>query len=162
MEKIIVFSGHGSWELGEDQYVKLPGKCSMKFYTMNMKTLSDKLGGNLDRGMIDGLEPDQQAEQFAIIPNMRLFPPEGLNIKRPNAANWNVIDLPDTVPADSKNLQVRISNEYSDGGNLEELFQILAPAIRSADSVVFLWAACRAINLRKAGGKKLGVNVLQR
>src|SRR5690606_17601378 len=75
MAKIIVFSGHGSWDLGADQYVKVPGKCSIKFYTLNMKTLSDSLGGDIDRGMIAGLEPDQEAGQFGIVPNMRLYPP---------------------------------------------------------------------------------------
>jgi hypothetical protein len=162
MPKIIVFSGHGSWELGTDQYVKLPAKCSIKFYTLNMKTLSDGLGGDLDRGMIAGLEPDQTAEQFGIIPNMRLFPPDGLNIKRPNAANWNILDLPGDVPVDGKNLQVRIGDQFPGGGNLEVLFQILEPAIRAADSVTFLWSACRAINLKNAGGSRIGVNQMQR
>lgn len=162
MPKIIVFSGHGSWDLGADQYVKVPARCSIKFYTLNMKTLSDQLGGDIDRGLIAGLEPDQEASQFGIIPNMRLYPPDGLTIKRPNPANWHVLDLPAVVPADGKNLQVRISDQYPGGGNLEVLFKLLDPAIRSADSVVFLWAACRAINLKKAGGKDIGVNVMQR
>jgi len=162
MAKIIVFSGHGSWDLGADQYVKVPGKCSIKFYTLNMKTLSDSLGGDIDRGMIAGLEADQEAGQFGIVPNMRLYPPDGLTIKRPSSANWHVIDLPDVVPADDKNLQVRIDNAYPGGGNLEVLFKVLDPAIRSADSVVFLWAACRAINLKSAGGANFGVNAMQR
>ena len=55
--KIIVLSGHGSWEVKQDEYVKLPAKCSIKFYTMNMRTLSDSLGGDIDRGVIKDLEP---------------------------------------------------------------------------------------------------------
>jgi len=162
MAKIIVFSGHGEWELGNDEYVQIPAKCSIKFYTMNMKTLSDGLGGDIDRGIIVGLEPDQEAGPFRTIPDMRLFPPTGLHIRTPNPATWHILELPGVVPVDNKNIQVRINNAYPGGGSLKIMFDLLAPAIRNADSVVFLWAACRAINLKDTGGKRLGVNAMQR
>lgn len=162
MAKIIVFSGHGAWPLGTDEFAQLPAKCSIKFYTMNMKTLSDGLGGDIDRGIVSGLTPDQEAGQYMNVPNMRLYPPHGLNIKAPDPSKWHVIKLPAPVPDDDLNIQVQIQDGYGGGGNLTTLFSLLDPAIRSADSVVFLWAACRAINLKDAGGKALGVNVMQR
>ncbi len=162
MPKIIVFSGHGAWPLGTDEFVQLPANCSIKFYTMNMKTLSDGLGGDIDRGIVSGLTPDQEAGQFQNIPCMRLYPPHGLNIRAPNSATWHVIKLPAAVPVDDKNIQVQIQTGYGGGGNLTTLFKLLDPAIRQAESVIFLWAACRAINLKDTGGKAIGVNVMQR
>ncbi|MHC4269818.1 MAG: putative adhesin [Planctomycetota bacterium] len=162
MSKIIVFSGHGQWKLGKDDYVQLPAKCSMKFYTMNARTLSDNLGGDIDRGFIRGLVPDQEAGPFKNIPDMRLYPPNGLNIRRPNPANWHVLELPNRVPVDNKNIQVQINGLYRGGADLKVLFKLLAPAISQAHSVVFLWAACRAVALAPAGGKKVGVNTMQR
>ena len=44
MVKTIVFSGHGDWPLEGGDYVQLPKRCTMKFYTMNMTLLSDGLG----------------------------------------------------------------------------------------------------------------------
>lgn len=162
MPKIIVFSGHGSWELGKDQYVEVPAKCNIKFYTMNMRTLSDALGGDIDQGKIDGLEPDQVGEEYTHVPDMRLFPPTGLQIQPPDPARWHVLDLPTAVPKDNMNLQVRIDSRFKAGGPLSELFEALKPAIESADSVTFLWAACRAINLAEVGGEEFGVNAMQR
>jgi hypothetical protein len=164
LPKIIVFSGHGKWALGKDQFVQLPAKCSMKFYTMNAKLLSDGLGGGIDRGRVIGLEPDQEGGPFSTIPNMRLYPPTGLNIRRPDPSSWRVLELPCAIPADDKNIQIQIQihRKYGRGGDLETLFKLLQPAIRSADSVIFLWAACREIGLKAAGGEALGVNVVQR
>jgi hypothetical protein len=160
--KIIVFSGHGSWEVKKDSYVQLPAKCSIKFYTMNMKTLSDGLGGDIDRGIIAGLRPDQEAGPHRNIPDMRLYPPHGLHIRQPNPATWQVVTLPAPVPSGNKNLQVQINDQYGGGASLSVMFQLLMPAIRSASSVTFLWAACRAIGLKDTGGEKIGVNVMQR
>jgi len=160
--KIIVFSGHGSWEVSKDSYVKLPAKCNIKFYTMNMRTLSDGLGGDIDRGIVTGLEPDQEGRPFSSIPDMRLYPPKGLNIRTPNAATWQVVNLPDAVPNANKNLQIQIKNQYEGGASLSVMFDLLKPAINSASSVTFLWAACRAIGLADTGGEKLGVNAMQR
>lgn len=161
--KIIVFSGHGSWEVKQDDYVKLPARCSIKFYTMNMRTLSDGLGGDIDRGIIDGLEPDQQAGPFSRIPDMRLFPPTGLTIRAPDPATWQVIKIPDNpVQAGNKNLQIQIANGFAGGGSLSQIFTYLQPAIRSASSVIFLWAACRASGLRPTGGRSFGIDNLQR
>jgi len=162
MAKIIVFSGHGDWALGTDQFVQIPAKCRMKFYTMNAKTLSDGLGGTIDRGMVAGLEPDQEAGAFQAVPDMRLYPPTGLNIQRPDPATWHMVELPGMIPVDDKNLQLRINGQFGGGASLSVLFRLLAPAIRQADEVVLLWAACRAVQLKCAGGKSLGVNVMQR
>jgi hypothetical protein len=96
-EKVIVFSGHGSWQLGKDTFVRMPPNCTMKFYTMNMKTLSDGLGGDLDRGIITGLEPDQETGPHVQAPDMRLYPPHGLNIRQPDLARWHVIELPKPI-----------------------------------------------------------------
>ena len=163
MAKVIVFSGHGEWMLGNDTFVKLPAKCSMKFYTLNMKTLSDAFGGDLDRGMISGVSVDQQAGPFKNVPDMKLFPPFGppLHIRTPDLSRWHVLKLPAAVPTDDKNLQIQIQRDY-DGATLSDLFSCLEPAIDSADETLFIWAACRAINLKRAGGKKFGVNVMQR
>jgi hypothetical protein len=162
MAKIIVFSGHGEWMLGNDAFVPLPAKCSMKFYTLNMKTLSDAFGGDLDRGMIAGVNVDQEANQFMHVPDMKLFPPfdPPLLIRAPDPTNWHVVKLPAPVPADNKNLQVQIKRGYE--ATLSELFPYLHSAIEMADEVVFIWAACRAINLKPVGGENLGVNVMQR
>lgn len=160
--KIIVFSGHGSWEVKKDSYVQLPAKCSIKFYTMNMKTLSDGLGGDIDRGIITGLRPDQEAGPLRNIPDMRLYPPDGLHIRRPHPGTWEVVTLPAPVPSGNKNLQVQIKGHFGGGASLSVMFEHLAPAISSSKSVTFLWAACRAIGLKNTGGEKLGVNVMQR
>jgi hypothetical protein len=162
MAKIIVLSGHGSWELGKDQYVQMPDKCSIKFYTCNAKTLSDGLGGQIDRGIVAGLDPDQEAGPFKSVPDMRLFPPTGLHIKRPDLTRWHVLQLPAPVPFDGKNLQVQIDTRYPGGASLKTLFKLLEPAIQEADAVTFLWAACRAVNLKEVGGETLGVNAMQR
>jgi hypothetical protein len=161
MARIIVFSGHGQWALGKDGFFTLPIGCTMKFYTCNMKTLSDGLGGDIDRGIIAGLEPDQEATELQRVPDMRLFPPEGLTIKQPGAG-WHVVKLPAAIPNDQKNLQIQIDDAYPGGGSLSEMFEFLKTAIKLSGGADFLWAACRAINLRKAGGAKFGVNVMQR
>ncbi|MEY3172304.1 MAG: hypothetical protein RLZZ436_217 [Planctomycetota bacterium] len=160
MSKVIVLSGHGGWKLGDRSFVKVPARCSIKFFTMNMKTLSDGLGGDIDRGSIAGLEPDQEAGPFHSIPDMTLTPPVGLNIRTPDPATWHCLRLPCPLPFDNKNIQVTISAGYE--ADLSDLFEYLAPVIERSDSVTFLWAACRAIELKKAGGKALGVNKLQR
>jgi hypothetical protein len=133
----------------------------MKFYTCNMKTLSDGLGGDIDRGRVTGLEPDQEASELQRVPDMRLYPPDGLTIKRPGAG-WHVVTLPAPIPSDQKNLQIQIGNAYPGGASLSVLFGFLKDAIRLSGGADFLWAACRAVNLKNAGGEKFGVNVLQR
>ncbi len=164
MPKKIVFSGHGSWELGGDEFVQLPGNAQMKFYTLNAKTLSDALGGLIDTGNVVGINPDQEAGPHQSVPDLRLFPPVNppLNLQQPPATSWSVAMLPGPVPVDDKNIQVRIRNDHGDGMSLKQLFQELNPAITTADSVLFLWAACRAVNLADAGGEALGVNAMQR
>jgi len=160
--KVIVFSGHGAWDVTRDNFFKLPGKCSMKFYTMNMRTLSDGLGGDIDRGIITGLVPDQEASPFGSIPDMRLYPPHGLRIRTPDPASWQVVHLPDPVPRNNKNLQIQIKDGFGGGASLSVMIDFLRPAIETATSVTFLWAACRAIGLTATGGKKIGVNSMQR
>lgn len=164
MPKIIVFSGHGDWQLGNEEFVKLPAKCSIRFYTLNMKTLSDAFGGELDQGKVAGIEPDQEAGPFMTVPDMRLYPPTDppLHIRTPDLGKWNVLRLPAPVPVDDKNIQVQIDDAYGGGADLKIMFEILEPAIRPADAVTFIWAACRAINLKGSGGQTLGVNELQR
>ena len=160
MSKVIVLSGHGGWKLGDRSFVHVPARCSIKFFTMNMKTLSDGLGGDIDRGLIAGLEPDQEAGPFCSIPDMTLTPPVGLKIRAPDPANWHRLRIPCPLPLDDKNIQVTIRAGYQ--AHLSGLFKYLAPVIERSESVTFLWAACRAIELKKAGGKALGVNKLQR
>jgi len=162
--KTIVLSGHGSWDSRQDGYVNLPAKCYMEFYTMNMKTLSDSLGGDIDRGLVSGVIPDQKNGPFNRIPNNRLYPPTGLNIKNPDPMLWDVVRLPAPVPINNKNLQIQIQDEYRDGADLETIFSFLEPVIRNAREVTLLWAACRAINLKSRPGnvKVLGVNQMQR
>ena len=161
MARIIVFSGHGQWALGNDGFVTLPQGCTMKFYTCNMKTLSDGLGGDIDRGLIAGLEPDQEASELQRVPDMRLYPPDGLTIKRPGPG-WHVVKLPGAIPNDQKNVQIQIDDAYPGGASLSVMFDYLKVAIGLSGGADFLWAACRAINLKKAGGAKFGVNVMQR
>src|SRR5688572_19204320 len=120
MAKTIVLSGHGSWEM-KDGYTTLPGKCNIKFYTCNMKTLSDVLGGDIDRGLVTTLEPDQVGGAYSTVPNMRLYPPHGLHIRRPDLSAWEVLDIPGVVPTSNKNLQVRIDNNFGGGGDLKTL-----------------------------------------
>ncbi|WP_378183813.1 putative adhesin [Aquimarina sp. SS2-1] len=161
MSKVIVLSGHGSWEMG-DGYVTLPARYSIKFYTDNMKLLSDTLGGNIDRGNVAGLIPDQEASPYSTIPNMRLYPPDGLMIQAPDQNTWNVVDIPTgIIPRDDKNLQIHVADYYNDGMNLKELFDVLDQALFGQE-VTILWAACRDIGLIDAGGESFGVNVLQR
>lgn len=163
MGKTIVFSGHGDWPLKDDEFVQLPRKCTMKFYTMNMKTLSDGLGGDIDRGLVSGLEPSQVAAPFTNIPNMRLYPPHGLTIKSPDSVNWRILTLPTAIPVDNKNLQIKIANRYGGGANLSTLFELLEDVIHETkEDITFLWAACRAINLQDTGGEKIGVNAMER
>lgn len=188
--KIIVFSGHGAWALGNDGFVEVPVKCSIRFYTLNMKMMSDAFGGELDQGKITGVEPDQEGGPFMSVPNMRLYPPTDLYLQTPDPDNWHVLNFGDpldqSVPVDNKNIQVRIwtsggsagsaasagvrgsgSGPYAKGVTLKTLFKFLDPAIRTADRVVFIWAACRKVNLKDAGGRDLGgenagVNTVQR
>ncbi|UTM59062.1 hypothetical protein L4174_020330 [Photobacterium sp. CCB-ST2H9] len=162
MSKIIVFSGHGMWPLGSDAFVQVPAGCHFKFYTLNAKLMSDAFGGELDQGRIKGLEPEQEAKQYTHIPNMRLYPPEGLNIRAPNSTTWHQIKYNDPVPADDLNIQVTVDSVYSDGVNLTTLFEYLSPAIHQAKEVIFIWAACREVNLSDSGGKEIGVNITQK
>ena len=162
MTKIIVFSGHGEWVLGNKSFVALPARCSMKFYTLNMKTLSDAFGGDLDRGIIKGVSVDQEAGPFKQVPDMTLFAPfdPPLNIRTPDLRHWHVVKLPAPIPTDDNNLQIQLKRKYE--ASLSQLFSYLRPAIDTADSVLFIWAACRAINLRPVGGESIGVNAMQR
>ncbi|MGF1476143.1 MAG: putative adhesin [Geminicoccaceae bacterium] len=163
MPKTIVFSGHGRWDLGDDQYVQLPAKCSMKFYTLNMKLVSDWFARFIDTGVVEGhVEPEQEGGPFSSVPDMRLFPPHGLHLATPNLAKWHVIEAGDPVPQDNRNIQVRMPSKFGGGGTLSQLFTYLKPAIECADAVTFLWGACRDIKLKDAGGKAFGVNVGQR
>ena len=160
MAKIIVLSGHGSWEM-KDGYTPLPAKCNIKFYTCNMKTLSDGLGGDIDRGLVSGLVPDQESGPFSTVPNMRLYPPNGLNIQRPGN-NWNIVELgKESVPTGNKNLQIKIAGAYPGGADLKTILRLLNGALMGSDCTI-LWAACRAIGLKSAGGKGIGINTLQR
>ena len=88
------------------------------------------MGGDIVRGIVAGLQPDQEAGTFKSVPDMRLYPPTGLNIKAPDSANWHILKLPNPVPADNKNIQVQINNSYGGGADLKVMFNILAPAIR--------------------------------
>lgn len=163
MPKIIALSGHGEWMLGKEGYVSLPAGTSMKFYTMNMRTLSDAFGGDLDRGIINGVTCDQEAGPFMNVPNMRLFPPTGLHIKKPaNSAAWHIVKLPQRVPVDNKNLQIQIDPAYPGGADLKTILTYLDPALRASNDTILVWAACRAINLSASGGKAVGINTLQR
>jgi hypothetical protein len=163
MPKIIALSGHGEWMLGKEGFVTLPANTSIKFYTMNMRTLSDALGGDLDRGIVQGMSPDQEAGPFKSVPNMRLFPPTGLTIKTPsNPGKWHIVKLPQRVPVDNKNLQIQIDSAYPGGADLKTILSFLEPALRASTDNVLLWAACRAINLTAKGGKAIGVNTMQR
>jgi len=163
MAKIVALSGHGEWMLGKEGFVTLPSATSMRFYTMNMRTLSDAFGGDLDRGIIDGVTCDQEAGPFMKVPNMRIFPATGLNIKPPaNPSNWHVIKLPRRVPVDNRNLQIQIDPAYPGGADLKTILALLEPALRASSETMIIWAACRAINLSSAGGRALGVNTLQR
>ena len=160
MAKIIVLSGHGSWEM-KDGYTTLPAKCSIKFYTCNMKTLSDGLGGDIDRGLVSGLVPDQESGPFSTVPNMRLYPPTGLNIRTPGN-NWDIIELGSSaIPISSKNLQVKIAAKYPGGADLKVILKYLQNAIMGNECTI-LWAACRAIGLKNTGGNAMGVNMMQR
>lgn len=163
-KRTIVFSGHGSWNSRKDGYVQLPAKCSMEFYTMNMRTLSDSLGGDIDRGIISGLVPDQENKPFGIIPNNRLYPPDGLNIRRPDPASWDVLYLPGPLPKNNKNIQIQIQNrkKYKGGANIKQIFEYLKPIINNSREITFLWAACRAIDLDVTGIDLPGVNKMQR
>ena len=167
MAKTIVLSGHGAWDImgshhgnnAIDAWTTLPAKCSIKFYTLNMKTLSDALGGDIDRGIVGNLEPDQVGGAWSTVPNMILYAPTGLHIRRPDMAKWDVIDLPCAVPNNNKNLQVRMANGYR--GDLKTILEILRPAMIGHE-VTILWAACRAITLHDEGGKFIGMNAMQR
>ena len=160
MGKIIVLSGHGSWEM-KDGYTTLPAKTNIKFYTCNMKTLSDGLGGDIDRGLVSNLKPDQEGGPWSTVPNMRLYPPTGLHIRTPDVTKWNVVELPGVIPAGNKNLQVRIAANYGGGGDLKTILELLQPAM-IGEEVTILWAACRAIGLHNTGGQFIGVNAMQR
>jgi hypothetical protein len=160
MAKIIVFSGHGSWDPGKDGYTSLPKNCKIEFYTQNMKTLSDNLGGSLDRGVTTGLIPDQTGSAYSSVPNMRLYPPTGLNIMQPPLSTWTILELPGYAPGNDKNLQVRISYTKPNGMSLSEIFASLSAALNT--EVLMIWSACRAIDLKDAGGSKAGVNKMQR
>lgn len=116
--KTIVFSGHGKWAYGNDGYVSVPAKCRIRFYTLNMRSMSDTFGGKLDRGVITGVEPEQEAGPLMTVPNMRLYEPEGLTIKMPDD-DWHVLKFGDPlnqhVPADDKDIQVQIYGDSQTG-----------------------------------------------
>lgn len=69
--------------------------------------------------------------------------------------------LPAPIPVDDKNLQITIANKYGGRACLKVLLKLLKPVIDRSDDVTFLWAACRAVNLRAVGGKASGVNIMQ-
>ena len=160
MDKVIVFSGHGGWN-PSDGFTQLPGKCQIKYYTMNAKCLSDGLGGDIDRGRVAGLEPDQEDGAFCTTPNMRLYPPHGLHIRKPSG-NWHTLTYNSAVPSDDKNIQLTIQDRFKDGVTLEKLIEYLDSALIGFD-VTFLWAACRALGLKETPfGQAIGVNACQR
>lgn len=126
-----------------------------------MKTLSDALGGDIDRGLVSALKPDQEGGPWSTVPNMRLYPPTGLHIRTPDSATWDLIELPGVVHNRTKNLQVRIGANYGGGGDLKTILDILQPAMIGQE-VTILWAACRAIGLANTGGQLFGINAMQR
>jgi hypothetical protein len=168
--KVIVFSGHGSWDVRDPRvkaYYPMPNNSTIKFYTMNLRTLSDSFGGDLDRGIIAGVRPDQEVGPSHQAPNMKLYPPTGLHIRSPNRQTWQVIKLRPgiKVPRNNMNLQIRIDASVGEqtGYTLDHMIDnFLRPAIQGVDSVTFLWAACRAIELQEVTGKGVGVNTMQR
>jgi hypothetical protein len=167
MPKNIVFSGHGGWEPAKDGFAAVPKNCQMNFYTDNLKSLSDALGGQLDVANIT-IDESQTQREFSSVPDYRLYPPTGLNIKTPDLTrDWHVIHVPFTqntsCPADARNIQVIARGGAKKGLPLSLLFNILRPAVdSSSDGVLFIWACCRALQFQDAGGEALGVNVVQR
>ena len=167
MARVIVMSGHGAWQVGSDDYTVVPGKTTVRFYTVNMKTLSDALGGDLDRGIVNGMEPDQEGGAHTTVPNMRLFPPinPSLNIRTP-PGSWRVLKLKDdkTLPPETANLQVQIDNSLANGLDLATILgESLSSSLYAVSENVIIWAACRAINLKESSrGQALKINAMQR
>lgn len=158
----IVFSGHGSWVAGSDGFTQMPGNCSCLYFTENARTLSDRLGGELDIGNIGSKRPDQQVAPWGSGPDMRLYPPTGLTIMTPTAPNWHQIALPGgRVPANADGIQVTISTVQTNGAKLSELLSLLDSAIRGASKVTLIWSACRALEMNQ-NGVDIGLNTLQR
>lgn len=145
--RTIVFSGHGSW-IPENGYVQMTRNCRIEFYTENARTLSDALGGDLDRGITTGVMPDQRRPGYSSVTNNTLYRPTGLNIRTPDPTTWVVYrHLLDPVPMGGENIQVQIPMSRSAGFTIKQILDRLDPAIRRDDEVRLIWAGCRAVEV---------------
>ncbi len=181
MSKIIVISGHGIWDpgskfgplnklLGKKPFTSLPGKCSMHFYTGNFTLLKDSSGQQLDQGNFNGVEPQQTAGPYKSVPNMILTWPRGLSIVSP-AKGWVKVEYAigaegkekSQIPTDSRNVLFTIKKPTGGIGGLvenpegrlyiDDLLKVLDPAIRSSQSTLLVWSACRQVGLTSAKDK---------
>lgn len=156
-KKLIIFSGHGSWDPKiKEPYVQVPKKSQFCFFTENMKTISDSFGGRVEKwGALLGIlpEPDQIIGEFKNMPNMMLHPPFNptLNIQKMTAEECK-----------THNAMQIILRKNAASVSLKDLFKIMNELKIPTEDVDMYWAACRAIDLKPVGGEKFGVNDMQR
>ena len=162
--KIIVLTGHGAWNTkttNKQTYTKLPGKCSMHFYTNNFTLMQGSFGDELDIGKYGQYTPSQTVDPFMSAPNMVLTWPRRLTIPAAPMGWASVIyEKGVTIPVDSRNIQFQLKKPSAPLGDmlvdplghmyLEDIFKVLEPAIKQASSVLIVWSACRQVMLKES------------
>jgi len=134
----IFLCGHGGWNPA-DGHTQVPANSSITFYTQNAKLLK---GGD-DYKVIQGTfwgQPDSVVGAFHTCPNMRLYPDDP-----------TVISYSESVKQKGTRL---LWSTDSNGELLSKIF-------KDNPGNDFIWACCRHVNLRNAGGEALGVNLVE-
>jgi hypothetical protein len=134
----VVLSGHGEFKTATNPpSVRVPDGAAIYFYTENMKLLRDTYGGEIESmsALFQQASPSQVIYAGQPCPNYTLSPPDGLDVQ----------DSPDDV------------DHYTVSADTT-LGELIAGGVINGE---VYWAACRAIDLKAAGGELLGVNAGQ-
>jgi hypothetical protein len=165
-KKLIVLTGHGTYDPKTQHraYAKVPGGCSFHIYTGTFTRMTEKFGQELEQGKLGSRPPSQAVGPYQQVPNMILTWPRGLTVTP--AKGWHHIrwDLASgasnmRVPADERNILFQIKEPAHPGRStlsdplghmyLDEIFDVLRPAIARDRSTLFVWSACRQVRLKE-------------
>jgi len=134
----IFLCGHGGWT-PNDGYTTVPKGSSITFYTQHAKLLK---GGD-DYKLIAGTftsPPDSVLGPYRSCPNMRLYP-----------------DDPDVITMSESMRRPGTELFWSNDPN----GMLLSTIFNNKPGNAFIWACCRHVALREAGGEKVGFNLVE-
>lgn len=120
---IFVFCGHGKHD-NKDGTTRVPEGSTFKTYLANHLSMANVVGQVVESGEKTKLKPAQTYKAGDVIPNYRLYPPDGLAIAKP--------------VREVKFELVQVKANKSEGTKLSEYFR--SDLFKNAE---LRWAACR-------------------